>query len=516
MKRLILLLILIFILPALGQQLKIDQNVIAHLKEEALQHSQVMELTSYLSDIYGPRLAGTPEYFEAAQWAGEQLKKWGLKNITLERLDTLQRGWKMESISIEMIEPRYMPITGYPRAGCRSTEGEIIGKPVIVGDIFQEDSLRKYQGIMRGRIVLVDPRKKIQPSFQPFSHRWSDEELQQAENSLSPFPEKTLNEWEASSPMRDRIPSWAADEQKDLQLQKLLLEVGPAVLIEPSTLPHGMVRVDELYFGRDQTIEPVPSLVIANEQFYRLIRMMEKGATPVLKINVQTKFINNPEYQVNVLGEIPGRDSKLRSELVLIGGHLDSWQAATGATDNAVNCAILMEVMRIFQKLNLPTRRTVRIALWNGEELGYHGSRDYVEKHIGNIYTGEVKPEQTQLSVYLNLDNGAGKIRGIFLQGNEAAGPIFAALLQPFQNWGATTLTIQSTTYTDHEVFDVLNVPAFQFIQDPLNYMTVTHHSNMDTYDYLIEDDIKQNVVIVASLVYHLATMDEKVPRKEQ
>jgi carboxypeptidase Q len=246
MKRLIILFILIIIPPALGQQLKIDQNVIARIKEEALQYSQVMELTSYLSDIYGPRLAGTPEYFEAAQWTSEQLKKWGLKNVILERMDSLQRSWKMESIFIEMIEPRYLPITGYPKAGCRSTEGEIIGEPVIVGNIFQEDSLRKYQEIMKDRIVLVNLRKKVQPFFQPFSHRWSDEELQQAENSLSPFPENTLNEWEDSEPMRDRIPRWTVDEQKELQLQKLLIEAEPAVLIQPSSLPHGMVKIRPL------------------------------------------------------------------------------------------------------------------------------------------------------------------------------------------------------------------------------------------------------------------------------
>jgi len=516
MKNTLILFILIFIFSGAAQPIKIEQDVIARIKEEALQHSQVMELTSYLSDIYGPRLAGTPEYYEAAQWAAEQLKKWGLKNVSLEKLDSLQRSWKMESISIEMIEPRYMPITGYPRAGCRGTDGEIIGEPVIVGDIFHEDSLRKYLSIMKGRIVLVDLRKKIQPSYEPFFHRWSDEELLQAQNSLSPFPEKSLNEWEDSSPMKDRIPRWNTEEQQELRLQKLLLEAAPAVLIEPSSLQYGMVRADESHFGEDKTIEPVPSLVISTEQFYRLIRMMEKSVIPTLKINLQTKYFHNPEYQVNVLGEIPGRDSKLRPELVLIGGHLDSWHAGTGASDNAASCTVLMEVMRIFQTLNLPIRRTVRIGLWNGEELGYHGSRDYVEKHIGNIYSGEVKPEQARMSVYLNLDNGAGKIRGLFLQGNEAVRIIFADLLQPFADWGATTLTIQSTTYTDHEVFDVLNVPAFQFIQDPLNYMTVAHHSNLDVYDYLIEDDLKQNVVIVASLVYHLAAMDEMVPRKEK
>jgi len=514
MKGSFVLLISIFMLSGIAQSVKIEQDVIARIKAEALQHSQVMKLTSYLSDIYGPRLAGTPEYLEAAHWTVEQLKKWELKDVRLEKLDSLQRGWKMEAISIEMIEPHYLPIIGFPRAGCRGTSGEIVAEPVIVGDIFQEDTLRKYQELMKDRIVLVDLRKKIQPSFEPLFHRWGDEELLQAQNSLSPYPEKTLNEWEASSPLKDRIRRWNVEEQQELRLQQMLIAADPAVLIEPSSLNYGMVRVDESYFGKDQSIEPVPSLVISNEQFYRMIRMMEKDVIPTLKINLQTSYFNNPDYQVNVLGEIPGRDNKLGQELVLIGGHLDSWHAGTGASDNAASCAVLLEVMRIFTILDLPLRRTVRIGLWNGEELGYNGSRDYAEKHLGNIFSGKLKPEQARMSVYLNLDNGAGKIRGLFLQGNETARPIFNDLLQPFADWGATTLTIQSTSYTDHEIFDALNIPAFQFIQDPLNYMRVAHHSNLDVFDYLLEDDLKQNVVIVASLVYHLAMMDEMVPRR--
>ncbi len=217
---------------------------------------------------------------------------------------------------------------------------------------------------------------------------------------------------------------------------------------------------------------------------------------------------------MNVLGEIPGRDKKLSSERIIIGAHLDSWHAGTGAADNAVNCVVMMEVMRLLQTLQLPLRRTVEIGLWTGEEVRYLGSWDYVEKKVGHIRSGKLHRSSQKISVYLNLDNGAGKIRGLFLQGNEAARPLLSQLLQPFADWEATTLTIQSTTYTDHEVFDMWNIPAFQFIQDPLNYMTMIHHSNMDVYDYLLEDDVKQNVAIITSLVYHLANIDQMVPRK--
>ncbi len=514
MKKIIIFFLLIFIFLAIAQTIKIDQEIIARIKEEALQHSQVMELTSYLADVYGPRVAGTPEYFAAAQWAAEQLKSWGIKNVTLDQIDSMRSGWRMDAISIEMVKPYYSPIWGYARAGCRSTAGELVGEPVVVGNIFHEDSLKKYSNIIKDRIVLIDLRKPILPNFQPLSHRWSEEELKEAERSLIPFPEKPLNKWEDRLPLKDRFPGWQDEEQQELRLQKLLLEASPAVLIEPSDRMYGVVRVDEIYLGKDRTIKPVPAIVIANEQFYRLIRMIEKGVKPTLKINLQTTFFDNPKYQVNVLGEIPGRDNKLSSERVLIGAHLDSWQAGTGAADNAVNCAVMMEVMRILQTLQLPLRRTVGIGLWTGEEVGYLGSRDYVEKRVGNIRTGKLNSVPQKISVYLNLDNGAGKIRGLFLQGNEAARILFRQLLQPLADWDATTLTIQSTTYTDHEVFDVLNIPAFQFIQDPLNYLSIVHHSNMDVYDYLIEDDVKQNAAIIAALVYHLANMDEMVPRK--
>ncbi len=505
---------LLYAIFSIQAQEQTDQEIIARIKKEGFQNSQLMETISYLTDVYGPRPLGTPEYHEAALWVKNKLSEWGLENVQLESFDWGQRGWRAESYSIEMISPRYTPIPTFPKAWSRSTNGIIEGTPVIVNEIYHLDSLQKYQDKIKNRIVLINKIKEIQPHFEPFSKRWSEEELALAEKVLIPFPEQSLNPWEAKMPLLDRMVTWDEEDRKKQEIHQLLIQLQPAALIEASSRAHGIIRVEEAFFGNDQNIEPVPSFVIGNENFSRLLRMINKGIQPILRLHLQSTFFRNPEYNVNIVGEIPGKDKKKHSEIVLIGGHFDSWHAGTGATDNAANCAVLMEAMRIIKTLDLQPKRTLRIGLWGGEEVGYHGSRGYIEKYIGNLKTGEYKPEQVKTSVYLNLDNGVGKIRGIFLQGNETARPIFAELLEPFKYLIATTMTIQSTTHTDHEVFDVMNIPSFQFIQDPLNYITVTHHSNMDVYDYVIEEDVKQNAVIIATLVYHLGVRDGMIPRK--
>lgn len=514
-KILLYLLLTHLLILSLHAQEHIDHDVIARIKEEGFQNSQVMETISYLTDIYGPRVVGSPEYREAADWAKTTMLEWGLDNVRLESMDKGQRGWRIESFSIEMIEPRYMPIIGYPKAWCKSTNGEIVGEPIIVTNIYKLDSLEKYQEKLKDKIVLIDKGRKIKPSFEPFSVRFNDDVLAESEKTMVPFPSKTLYDWEAKTPLRERMPSWNINDEKKQKVHQLLVEAEPAVLIEPSRKTHGIVQVEDAYFGNDQTIEPVPAFVIANEHFSRLIRMIKKDVMPTLKIHLKTTYFRNPEYNVNILGEIKGTDKKLRSEIVLLGAHFDSWHAGTGATDNGASAAILMEVMRIIKTLKLKPRRTIQIGLWGGEEVGFHGSRAYVIKYIGDLKTGEYKSEPAKITAYLNLDNGIGKIRGIYLQGNEKARPIFAELLAPFEYLGAKTLTIQSTTHTDHEVFDAMNIPSFQFIQDLINYQAVTHHSNMDLYDYVIEEDVKQNVVIIAALAYHLAIRDKAIPRKQ-
>ncbi len=509
-----LLLVILLLSNVVLSQEQIDESVVTRIKNEVQQNSRIMETLSYLTDIYGPRLMGTPEYREAAEWVESRLKSWGIEEVKLESIDHGQRGWRAESFSLEMIKPHYMPLIGYPQAWCRGTKRTITGKPIVTGNIFSMDTLQMYGGKLKNKIVLIDKHKTTQPHFEPFATRLTPEELKAAAQDTNINPEQPLNKWETKKTLRDRMTSWNSRDELELALQKKLIEEQPAVLIQPSSRDHSIVRVDDIYFGSDQKIEPVPSFVIAAEHFSRLIRMIDKGVVPTLKIHLKTCYFRNPDYNVNVIAEIPGSDNILKSEIILIGAHLDSWHAGNGATDNAVSCAVLMDVLHLFKELNLQTRRTIRLALWAGEEVSYHGSMGYINEHLGDLSSGVMKPDHEQISVYLNLDNGAGAIRGIFLQGNENARTLFTTLLAPFKEMSATTVALQRTTYTDHEPFDAMGIPAFQFIQDPLNYMTVTHHTNMDVFDYVIEDDVKQNAVIIASLVYHLANRKEMVPRK--
>jgi len=492
---------------------KVDEAVISKIKTEGFQNSQVMEILSYLTDVYGPRLLATPAYREAAEWAASEMTKWGVENVRLENFATDLRGWEALSFSVEMIEPRYTPLLAWPRAWTSGTDGEITGVPVVIASIAELDSLQKYKGTLAGKIVLVGSGAPSTVRFESFTRRFTDDELSTAAQQIEPVPEQTIG-FVADRNVVDSMQLWETDKQKRVVVQQFLIEEGVAALISASTFAHGILHVDGTYLAKKDDIKSLPSFVIANEHFSRLLRMLKKGVQPKLKLHLRTQFYENPEYAVNVLAELPGTDRKLAKQLVLIGGHFDSWHAGTGATDNAAGCAVMMEAIRILKMTGLSMRRTVRIGLWGGEEQGYYGSRGYIAKHVGDIQTGEKGAEQELISAYFNFDNGSGKIRGIYLMGNEAVRPVFKALLQPFAYLNANTLTIQNTNFTDHEIFDVLNVPAFQFIQDPLNYMTVTHHTNMDVYDYVIEDDLKQSAVLVAALVYHVANRDAMLPRK--
>jgi Zn-dependent M28 family amino/carboxypeptidase len=298
------------------------------------------------------------------------------------------------------------------------------------------------------------------------------------------------------------------------KMMKLLREEGTAVLLEPSRGEHGTLFVGgggSRSMGSDPAL---PSLVVAIEHYSRIARLLEKGLPVKLEINIQNRFYEDDSLGYNVVAEIPGTDKKLKDEVVMLGGHLDSWHAGTGATDNAAGCAVAMEAVRILKAIGVQPRRTIRIALWSGEEQGLLGSRGYAQKHFGDRGTMRLKPEHEKFSAYFNLDNGTGKIRGVYLQGNDAVRPIFEAWLKPFHDLGANTLTIRNTGGTDHLSFDAVGLPGFQFIQDRIDYDTRTHHTNMDVYDHALDGDLIQASVIMASFVYHTAMRDEKLPRK--
>ena len=506
---------------SLFAQEKVDQQIISRIKEEGFQHSKVMETLSWLSDVYGPRLFASPDYREAAEWAKDQLEKYGLENVKLDPLDGNFRGWSAESFSIEMIEPKYTPIFTFPKPYTSSTDGEVISDPFIMKLKLEHgapnlDSLQKFHGKLKGKIVFWDRGiKPVAPNFKASTTRFTDEQLLKAGQQIDPIPQEYLVRVPKKN-LTERMAEWRKADIKLEKMTQFFIDEGVSAMVIASNFANGILHVDsyDLPFLRNR-IKAVPTFVISYEQFSRISRMKSKGINPVLKLHLNTSFYEEKKYAVNIIGEIPGTDARLRDEIVLIGGHFDTWNAGTGATDNGAGSAVMMEVMRILKTLGLKPRRTIRIALWAGEEQEYYGSRDYVGKKVGDISSGKLIAKPEKISGYFNLDGGSGKIRGIFLQGNEAVRPIFNELLKPFAYLGATTLAIQNKSSTDHVIFNHLNVPAFQFIQDPLNYHTVTHHTNLDVYEYVLEDDLKKNAVIIAALAYQVAMRDEMLPRKK-
>ncbi len=519
--KIFLLMYLTLLSPSLFAQEKVDQQIIGRIKEEGFQHSKVMETLSWLSDVYGPRFFASPDYREAAEWAEDQLKKYGLENVKLEPLDGNFRGWSAESFSVEMIKPKYTPISAWPAAFTKSTDGVITGAPLFIKPKFNGnnpplDSLEKYRGKLKGKIVFWDLGYQAKPHFEPFALRWTQEELQHTEQAINPIAKEPLEPWTAKLPIAKRLAKGTRKTEKRKKLLQFFAHEGVAALIFPSSSDHAIIHAGKYNLPGINDIKAVPTFFIAREQFGRIVRMADKKVLPTIRLHLETTFYENPKNNVNIFAEITGTDKKLASEVVLLGAHFDSWHAGTGATDNAAGCAIMMEALRILKTIGIRPRRTIRLALWAGEEMGYLGSRDFSEKYLGNLDTGKLKDNLLKISAYFNLDVGSGKIRGIYLQGNKALRSVFKKYLAPFDYLSANTLSIENTSYTDHEILDAFNVPAFQFIQDPLNYETVTHHTNLDVYKYVLEDDLKKNAVIIAALAYQVAMRDEMLPRKNR
>lgn len=502
-----MLLCLILIFSALvAAQEKVDLQMIGRIKAEGFNNSQVMDIASFLTDVHGPRLTGSPTMKAANEWARDKLAEWGLANAHLESWGTFGRGWAVEKFSLDMLEPQYLPLIAYPEAWTPGTDGTITGTPVYA-KIESEDDFAKYTGKLQGAIVLTRAPEEVKMHAEADGKRYDEKAL--ADLAMAPEP--------------GARPEWWARREEFRRMRELrekanrfFKEEGAAVLIAPSRKgDYGTIFVQG---SGSRTIggEPVlPSVVVAIEHYARLVRLTEKGIPVKLAINIQNQFFEADSLGYNTIAEIPGADKKLKEEVVMLGGHLDSWHAGTGATDNAAGCAVALEAVRILKALGVQPQRTIRIALWSGEEQGLLGSRGYVQKHFGDRKTMKLMPEHDKFSAYFNLDNGTGKIRGIYLQENEAVRPIFAAWLEPFHDLSASTITIRNTGGTDHLSFDAVGLPGFQFIQDEIEYDTRTHHSNMDVYDHLQKGDLMQASVIVAAFVYHAAMRDEKLPRKE-
>lgn len=499
---------------------KIDLDVINRIKNEELQHSQVIETVSYLTDVIGPRLTGSPGLRKAQQYAIERLREWGIANGQLEPWGRpFGRGWSLEGFTANVTAPAFSSLIAYPKAWSPATNG-MVRSEAIFFDVKTEADLAKYKGKLKGKIVLFSPARQVEPNFLPPARRTSDEELRKL--SEAKFESERPN-FQLSSERRARA-------ELNYKKWQMLIDESAAVVVEPgfgdggtvyvtgATVPYPLDAPEEHRPRAWDLNAPkiLPQVVVAAEQYNRIIRLVSRGLPVQLEINVNARFYDQDLMAYNVIAEIPGSD--LKDEVVMIGGCLDSWHTATGATDNAAGAAVALEVMRLFKTLNLKPRRTVRIGLWSAEEQGAFGSQAYVASHFAKR-TGaparfEFKAEYKTFSAYFNLDYGAGKIRGVYLQGNEAVRPIFSAWLAPFKEMGAETLTSAGIYSTDHNSFDEVGLPGFQFIRDFMENNPRTAHTNMDLYEHVLPDDLKQSAVIAASFIYQAAMRDEKLPRK--
>ncbi len=505
----------------------VDRDAINRIWLEGTNHTRVMSYLSYLTDVLGPRIPGSPAYRKACDWAVKTLTEIGCVNAAVEPAGEFGPGWSSEYISAHMTAPSYLPILAFPKPWTGSTKGKIVGSPVMVLLETRAD-LEKHRGKLKGAIVFTKPARPTHPSFKPAASRYTEADLEELEATPIPIKPKEFGEPKGPGPTWEETQAFFQAE-----------EVG--VLVEPSSesrADYGTVKADA-YDGNGKNVTTrgqSPRIIMAAEQYNRVCRIMELGVPVTLEIEVRNAFYEQDVQGYNVVAEIPGTDK--RGELVMLGGHLDSWAGGTGAVDDASGCAVVMETMRILKALGVKPKRTIRAALWTGEEEGFYGSRGYVARHFGDTDKGALaksdfeetektwrnplgdatkllaKPEYAKISGYFNYDNGSGRIRGIYIQENFQVRPIFEAWMEPLKDLGVTTIALQNTDGTDHLPFDGIGIPGFQFIQDPLDYFPNLHHTSQDVYDHCVSEDIIQSAVVMASFVYQAAMRDEMLPRK--
>jgi hypothetical protein len=510
---------LCFVAPIVGQE-KVDLSIVNRIKAEAFgPNSKVMETAFYLTDVHGPRLTGSPQIKSAAEWTLKTLNGWGMANAKMETWGPFGRGWSSTRFTAMLKEPEFSPLIGFARPWSPGTEGAVSGQ-AILAVLSTPADLDKYKGKLKGKIVLTSAPHDSQLETTALNHRLSDEELEAAAAGPDPaagnpagLPLGFARPAAPGAPPAGGGRGGANPRQFRAQLNKFLKDEGVLVALTPGLGTDGGTVFGQAAGSQDPKEElPPPSVVITNEHYNRICRLLAKDIPVTLEFDIQAKF-TEPSDSFNITAEIPG--SKPDAGIVMLGGHFDSWTGGTGATDNAAGSAVAIEALRILKALGLKMDRTVRLALWTGEEQGLLGSRAYVKDHFADPTDMKLKPEHAKLSAYYNLDNGGGKIRGIYMQDNDMARPIFEAWLAPFKDLGATTLTIRNTGSTDHIAFDSVGLPGFQFIQDPLEYSSRSHHSNMDLFDRLQAGDLEQASAILAWVVYETANRPEMMPRKE-
>jgi hypothetical protein len=548
---------------ALGQ----DAEVIERIKTEGLNHSMIDETLSYLSDVIGPRLTASPAMKHANEWTRDRLTSWGLSNAHVESWGKFGRGWQLNHFEAEILAPVEIPLIAFPKAWSPSLRGTTA--EVVLVDATDLEGLSKWKGKLKGKIVLSGEGRPIPARFVSQGVRYTDAQLQEMQDATPQAPRRRRQPGQpapgapTSAPAAPGAPTAAQMAQFRAQAGqagarlRFFLDEGAAAVIDQSRGDDGTIYVQQAAVPApapmkatpsaavpslsgsvtpapaprrisawDETApKNIPQVTVSAEQYNRLSRILKAGLPVKMHLEIKAQFFDKDLNGYNTVAELPGSD--LKDQLVMIGGHMDSWHSGTGATDNGAGVAVAMEAIRILKALNLQPRRTIRVACWSGEEEGLLGSRGYVAQHFGSFanppsFGGPATdrgaftkgPEYDKISAYYNLDNGSGKIRGIYLQGNAAVRDLFTNWLKPFADMGATTVTINNTGGTDHQSFDGVGIPGFQFIQDPIEYETRTHHSNQDVYDRIQIDDLKQAAVIMATFLYLTANRDEQLPRK--
>ena len=528
----------------LAAQERVDVATIERIKAEEMNHSQIMDLMSWLSDVYGPRLTWSPNLSRAGDWAMGQMKSWGLTNVHEERWDNPPGlGWENERFSLMATAPMPFIVEAVPQAWSPSTNGTATGPAVLVEAGCSDELRAQYAGKLKNSFVLTTPPlNRAVSDFAATARRLSDSALttMAAAQPAGGGRGGRGGGGRGGAPAAARSAICERQAARDSAAAAVAGRGGRGGFVgrgglnlgDTTTLRwlegqgvSGILLADASHVGGDigtnngasrATGAPrVPTVHVAQESYGRIARMLQKKVAVTLALDMQNKFFPQNTSSFNVIGEIPGTDPRLKDEVVMIGAHFDSWHSGTGATDNGAGSGVMLEAMRLIRALDLKPRRTIRIALWTGEEQGLLGSRAYVQQHFGTRDASGFHPtdEQRKLAAYFNVDNGSGKIRGVYLQEIEAERPIFDAWMGPFKDLGMKTLTIENTGGTDHLSYIGVGLPGFQFIQDPLDYGNVTHHTNQDVYERLQPDDMKFNAAVVASFAWQAAQRDEKLPR---
>jgi Peptidase family M28 len=509
----------------------LDYNMYQKIRIEGLTHSHVTEYASALMDGIGPRLTGSPNVKHANEWTRDQLAAMGCSNAHLEDWGEFGLGWQQLNTWTRMASPDTAVFITQAAPWSPSSNGTISGQAVWM-DVKKEEDLDKYKGKLAGKVVLLGEMREVKPVDKPLFERDDEKDLAKIiEHPLVPEQEYFTPELMKSIDLRQKISKFLADEHA-------LAVILPSRDGRNNGGSGGTIFVDSSrglgwFSYQREHIQPVPVVIAAIENYGRVYRLLKANVPVTIEMNVDVRFTGDHEHGFDTIAEIPGTDPKLKDEVVMVGGHLDSWAAATGATDNGAGTVVAMEVMRILNALQVKPRRTIRIGLWTGEEQGLFGSIGYVKQHFGFVPLSTapdqvklpewmrkpagplvLKPDQQKISGYFNVDNGSGKILGVYLQENIGETPIFAQWIEPLKDLGVTAISVRNTEGTDHESFDAVGIPGFQFIQDKLDYSSRTHHSNMDTYERLQPGDLAQAATVEAIFVYNTAMRDQMLPRK--